>query len=163
MPRIQVDGFLADSVVRADGKLYVQGAGWNRITASLFPVVHDRIGIGLLFRVEPGGASEPHRFELRLEDAEGKELPLGNAPSAASQPGGGKIYRIGGEFTTGRGDEGEEQLVPMAINFNGMPFDRPGAYRFVVSVDGSEVKTLPFRILALASQAPQVTGGGGYL
>ena len=50
MPRIQVDGFLADSVVRAEGKLYVQGAGWNRITASLFPVVHDRIGKGRLAR-----------------------------------------------------------------------------------------------------------------
>jgi hypothetical protein len=160
--RIQVDGFLADSVVGAEGKLYVQGAGWNRITAPLFPAVHDRIGIGLLFRIEPGEDNEPHRFELRLEDSEGKELQLGDPPSAANQPGG-KVHRIGGEFRTGRKDEGEEQLVPIAINLNGMAFDRPGAYRFVVSVDGTDLKMLPFRLQSLASQAPQVTDGGGYL
>ena len=162
VPKVQVDGFLADSVVRSEGKLYVQGAGWNRITASLFPAVHDRIGIGLLFSVEPGGSNDPHRFEIRLEDAEGNELSFGPAPSATDAPGGPPT-RIGGEFTTGSTAEDEEQLVAMAINLNGMSFARPSAYRFVVSVDGNDVKVLPFRVQALAAQAPQVTGGGGYL
>ncbi len=159
MPKIEVDGFLADSVVRADGKLYVQGAGWNRISAPLFPAVHDRIGIGLLFNVEPGGPSEPHRFEIRLEDAEGKERSFGAAPSATDEP----VKRIGGEFTTGSGEQDERQLVAMAINLNGMSFSGPGAYRFVVSIDGADVKVLPFRVQALAAQAPQTTGGAGYL
>lgn len=162
MAKIQVDGFLADSVVRSEGKLYVQGAGWNRITASLFPAVHDRIGIGLLFNVEPGGSNDPHRFEIRLEDGEGKEMSFGAAPSSADQPGDA-VNRIGGEFTTGSREQNEEQLVAMAININGMSFARPSAYRFVVSVDGTDVKALPFRVQALASQTPQVTGGGGYL
>ena len=162
MPKIQVDGFLADSVVRSEGKLYVQGAGWNRITASLFPAVHDRIGIGLLFNVEAGGSNDPHRFEIRLEDGEGKEMSFGAAPSSTDQPGD-TVNRIGGEFTTGSREQDEEQLVAMAININGMSFARPSAYRFVVSVDGTDVKVLPFRVQALASQAPQVSGGGGYL
>jgi hypothetical protein len=51
----------------------------------------------------------------------------------------------------------------MAINLNGMSFAKPGAFRFVVSVDGADVKVLPFRVQAMASHAPQVTGGGGYL
>lgn len=162
MQRIQVDAFLADSVVGAEGKLYVLGAGWNRITAAMFPAVHDRIGIGLLFRVEPEGENQAHQFELRLEDAEGRELPLVDSPSGANQPDG-NLQRIGGEFRTGRDDEADEQVVPIAINLNGMPFPRPGAYRFMVSVDGIDLKTLAFRVQSLASQAPQVTGGGGYL
>jgi hypothetical protein len=162
VPKIQVVGFLADSVVRSVGKLYVQGAGWNRITVLLFPATHDRIGIGLLCNVDPGGSNVPHRFEIRLEDADGKELSFGPAPSAKDKPVE-PVTRIGGEFTTGSMDQNEEQLVAMAINLNGMSFAKPGAFRFVVSVDGADVKALPFRVQGMASQAPQVTGGGGYL
>jgi hypothetical protein len=162
MASIQVEGFLADSVVTSEGKMYVQGAGWNRISAASFPVVHDRIGIGLLFRFDVSGASQSHRFELRLEDAKGNELPLGDAPPGPQSPG--KITRIGGEFGAGPGAAGAaEQLVPIAINLNGMAFAAPNAFRFVVSVDGEDVKKLPFRVEQFAPQRPQVTGGGGYL
>jgi hypothetical protein len=88
-------------------------------------------------------------------------MSFGAAPSPTAEPGA-PVTRIGGEFTTGSGQD-EEQLVAMAINLNGMSFAEPSAYRFVVSVDGADVKVLPFRVQAAASQAPQVTGGGGYL
>jgi len=158
---IHVDGFLADSVVTSDGKLYVQGAGWNRISAASFPAVHDRIGIGLLFRLEVAGVSEPHRFELRLEDAKGNEIPLGDAPPGPQSPG--KITRLGGEFVAGPVAGGAEQIVPIAINLNGMSFDGPSTFRFVISVDGEDLKALAFRVEHFAPQRPEVTGGGGYL
>jgi hypothetical protein len=158
---IHVDAFLADSVVTSDGKLYVQGAGWNRISAASFPVVHDRIGIGLIFSFEVAEVSEPHRFELRLEDSKGKEMPLGDAPPGPQSPG--KITRIGGEFGAGPVARGVEQIVPIAINLNGMTFEGPSTFRFVVSVDGDDMKALAFRVEGFAPQRPQVTGGGGYL
>ena len=161
MTPIHVDAFLADSVVTSDGKLYVQGAGWNRISAASFPVVHDRIGIGLIFSFEVAKVSEPHRFELRLEDAKGNELPLGEAPPGPQSPG--KITRIGGEFGAGPVAHGVEQIVPIAINLNGMAFEGPSTFRFVVSVDGDDMKALAFRVEGFAPQRPQVTGGGGYL
>ena len=40
---MEVDGFLADSVVVAEGKLYAQGAGWNTISVQSLPAVHDRV------------------------------------------------------------------------------------------------------------------------
>ena len=161
MTSIDVDGFLADSVVTSDGKLYVQGAGWNRISAATFPVVHDRIGIGLLFRFEVEAVGEPHRFELRLEDSKGNEMPLGDAPPGPQSPG--KITRIGGEFGAGPVARGVEQIVPIAVNLNGMAFEGPSTFRFVISVDGVDLKALPFRVEQFAPQRPQVTGGGGYL
>jgi hypothetical protein len=150
---IQVDAFLADSVTTADGKLYVQGGGWNRLTASLFPAVHDRIAIGLLIRISDAAAGN-HRFELRMVGPEGNELKLGDSQE-------GPVSRIGGEIRTG---SGEDQLVPVAINLNGLTLARPGDYRFVVSVDGADVKALPFRVQsAAASQTSPTTGTAGYL
>lgn len=55
---MDVTAFLADSVTVADGKLYVQGAGWNSISASSFPIQHDRIGVGALLHVPYSATSQ---------------------------------------------------------------------------------------------------------
>ena len=158
MGGIELDGFLADSVASVQGKLYALGAGWNRITVALFPARHDRIGIGLLFRVSGGSATEPRRFELRLIGPADEDLALGSGPE-------GPVNRIGGEFTAG-GDE--EQIVPIALNLNGLALPGPGAYRVVISMQGDDVKALPFTVQALAAQTrregpPPTTGTAGYL
>ena len=161
---IELDGFLADSVAAVQGKLYALGAGWNRIGVARFPARHDRIGIGLLFRVPPGAAAEPRRFELRLLGPAGQELTLGAGPE-------GPINRIGGEFTAGGA---EEQIVPIALNLNGVALPATGAYRVVVSIQGEDTKTLGFTAVALAAsppapaaaaarEQPPETGTAGYL
>ncbi len=98
------EGFLADSLT-VDGKLCVLGAGWNRIFARKFPAAHERIGIGLLIRVPPDQTGR-HRFELRLEDGGGNEVPLGdgggNEVPLGDGPRGDRAFRIAGEFTVGR-------------------------------------------------------------
>lgn len=155
---IEVDGFLADSVVGVQGKLYVLGAGWNRITAALFPARHDRIGIGLLVRLPPGADRRARRFDLRVIGPGDEPLVLGSGPE-------GPIAAISGEFTAGGTDE---QVVPLALNLNGLGLPRPGDYRIEVSVQGEIAKRLPFRVQALAdrpasaSQEPG-TGTAGYL
>lgn len=158
MGTIELDGFLADSVASVQGKLYALGAGWNRIAVALFPARHDRIGIGLLFRVPPGSVTEPRRFELRLIGPADQDLALGSGPE-------GPVNRIGGEFTAG-GDA--EQIVPIALNLNSLALPAPGSYRVVISMQGEDVKTLPFTVEALAAQPrqqpePPTTGTAGYL
>jgi hypothetical protein len=161
---IELDGFLADSVASVQGKLYALGAGWNRIGVAQFPARHDRVGIGLLFRVPAGAAAEPRRFELRLLGPDERELTLGTGPEGA-------INRIGGEFTAGGA---EEQIVPIALNLNGLALPAAGAYRVVISVQGEDAKTLAFTVVALArarGDRPPVTsrdespatGTAGYL
>ncbi|MCI0633198.1 MAG: hypothetical protein L0206_04680 [Actinobacteria bacterium] len=158
MEEIGLDGFLADSVSAVQGKLYALGAGWNRISVAAFPARHDRVAIGLLFRIPPGAPHRARRFELRVLGTTGEELVLGSGTQ-------GPIERIGGEFTAG---DVEEQLVPIALNLNGLPLPRPGEYRVVVSIDGQDVKTLPFRVQARAASqraqpASPETGTAGYL
>jgi len=149
---IAVDAFLADSVAVADGKIYAQGAGWNVINTRVLPTAHDRIGIGIIVRVPYTSTNQLHRWELRLEGADGQQLPLGDNPA-----GEGKVRAIGGQFNVGRPpmlQPGDEQVVPFAMNVNGLPFEQAGAYRFVVSVDGSDVKELPFRVFLLPDPQP---------
>src|ERR671919_1766759 len=129
---MEVDAFLADSVVAVQGKLYALGVGWNRIVVPTFPARHDRIGIGLLFRLPAGTPNERRRFDLRVEGPDGQEIQLGTAP-------GGTGGRLGGEFTAGAADE---QIVPIALNLNGMPLTAAGDYRFVVSHGGGVRKGL---------------------
>lgn len=154
---VELDGFLADSVTAVQGKLYALGAGWNRIHVPSFPARHDRIGVGLLFRLPAGTPNERRRFELRVEGPDGREIQLGTAPD------GRPVGRLGGDFTAGAA---EEQIVPFALNLNGMPLATPGDYRIVVSLAGTDVKVLPFRAESLASARTAedtTTGTAGYL
>jgi len=153
---MEVDAFLADSVVAVQGKLYALGVGWNRIVVPTFPARHDRIGIGLLFRLPAGTRNERRRFDLRVEGPDGREIQLGTAP-------GGTGGRLGGEFTAGAADE---QIVPIALNLNGMPLTAAGDFRFVVSLGGDDVKVLPFSVAQISSAPstePPATGTAGYL
>lgn len=153
---IELDGFLADSVAGVQGKLYVLGAGWNRITAALFPARHDRVGIGLLVRLPAGAEPKGRRFELSVIGPGDEPLVLGSGPD-------GPISSITGEFTAGGPDE---QVVPLALNLNGLGFPRPGDYRIEVSLEGRLAKKLPFRVQALADRPAATesgTGTAGYL
>jgi hypothetical protein len=152
---MEVDAFLADSVVAVQGKLYALGVGWNRIVVPTFPARHDRIGIGLLFRLPAGTRNERRRFDLRVEGPDGREIQLGTRPRGTG--------RLGGEFTAGAADE---QIVPIALNLNGMPLTEAGGYRFVVSLGGDDVKVLPFSVAQMSSAPstePPATGTAGYL
>jgi hypothetical protein len=152
---MEVDAFLADSVVAVQGKLYALGVGWNRIVVPTFPARHDRIGIGLLFRLPAGARNQRRRFDLRVEGPDGREIQLGTGP--------GGTGRLGGEFTAGAADE---QIVPIALNLSGMPLTEAGGYRFVVSLGGDDVKVLPFGVAQMSSAPstePPATGTAGYL
>ena len=145
---MEVTALLADSVTVADGKLYAHGAGWNSISASSFPAQHDRIGIGLLIHVPYSATNQKHILEVVIKDFDNQPLPIGDVAPSETAPDG-KLYRLGGQFNVGRPPllpVGDEQIVPIALNINGMRFDTPGPYSVVVSVDGTEMRRLPFRV-----------------
>jgi hypothetical protein len=154
--QMEIDAFLADSVVAADGKLYVQGAGWNIIYAHSFPIRHSRIGVGIIIQVPYTATNQTHKLEVHIEDSDGQVLPLGDAPSEIESEDG-KIQRLEGEFNVGRPPllpAGDEQVVPLAINIDGMVFDKPDRLNVVVSIDGTKMKRLGVRVQQLV-QSPQ--------
>ena len=145
---MELDAFLADSVVAVEGKLYAQGAGWNVINAPQLPVRHARIGVGLLVHVPYTETNVTHRFDVRLDDSDGGRIPLGVGPTED-----GKLYVVSRQFAVGRPPllpAGDEQIVPVALNFDGLVFEKADAYNFVIEIDGEERKRLPIRVTLTA-------------
>jgi hypothetical protein len=159
--RITVDAFLADSVAGpGDGKVYILGGGWNVLRTQSLPIRHPRLGIAVLVTVPYLLATnEAHRLEIHLEDADRAPLAIGDAPpDAVTQDG--KLRRLTAEFAIGRPvgvEPGDEQVVAVAINIDGLVFERAGSYSFVIGVDGQEAKRLRFRVNLLAGSRITVT------
>lgn len=140
---MEVNAILADSVVVADGKLFVQGGGWNVLNTPRLPTRHPRIGLGLVISVPFTETDRDHAFAVRLEDADGQ--PVGKAG------GDGHQGRANGTFRVGRSPhlaDGDEELVALALNFDGLTFAEAGRFRFVLSIDGESERNLPFTVRA---------------
>jgi hypothetical protein len=150
---MEVDAFLADSIVSAEGKLYVQGAGWNGIFVQQFPTRHARLGIGALISVDYLSTNQMHQFEIHIETSDGQLVPLGDAPPGSPPEvlgPDGKVARIQGQFNIGRPpilQAGDDQVVPLALNIDGLIFEKADSYSVVISIDGNVMKRLPLRII----------------
>ena len=142
MTEIAVDAFLADSVSCEGGRLHAQGAGWNRILAPGLPTLHGRIGLGLVVRVPAAAAGAEHEIEVALHGPDGEPVPLGGMAGDGEAP----IESVTGTFSVDTDGAVEEELLPVAINVDGLRLDRAGVHRFVVSIDGSMVRSVPFAV-----------------
>ena len=156
---LEIDAFLADSVVVAEGKLYVQGAGWDAIIAGTFPVRHPRLGVGVLLRVPWTATNQMHKFSVKIVDQDENKIVLGGAPAGSDIPDG-KVREIVGQFNLGRPPfltQGDSQIVPIALNIDGIEFDMPNTYSVVVAVDDEDLRRLPIRVRSMV----QMPGGIG--
>lgn len=146
---------LCDSAVVADGKLYVQGAGWNMLSTPQFPFVQSRIGIAVVIGVPYTETNREHQLHVRLESEDGQPVPLGPAVPAPDQPADmQRAMGVGAQFNVGRPpvlQPGDRQNLPFAINLDQLGFRVPGAYSFALSIDGVEANRLPFRVLMVRS------------
>ena len=137
---MKVRAFLADGVQAVDGKLYVLGAGWNRLAMRSFPTRHDRIGIGALIVLEDGDAGR-HSLTLRLLD------PNGAAATLATDPKGSARQAVHIGFGANEPTDGfDETIVPLALNLDGLVFKEPGTYVFEVRVDETQPERLSFKV-----------------
>ena len=148
---ISVDAFLCDAVQGVQGKLYAIGIGWNAIQASQFPARHSRLGVGLVIRVPYTATNQSHRFSVQIDDEDGNPLPLAEAAPGVVDASveDGKVIRIEGQFNVGRPPTiapGDEQIVPLAVQLDGVEFPSSGLYAVVVKVDDTEVARLSFRL-----------------
>ena len=85
---------------------------------------------------------------IRFEDADGRVLPFGGR---APEPGvpDTRPTRITARLPQTSLDAdapGDERTITMAVNLDGLVFDSPGRYRFVIEMPGSPQKRLGFRV-----------------
>ena len=136
----EVVGFFpADHAAALDGKVYANGAFWDLLRFPSFPHVLPAMSLVAVLRVPYRAYHQDHKIALSLEDADG----------AATG------FAVEGDFRVGSEPHlrvGDPTLMPLAVNVNGLSFDRPGDYSFKLEVDGAELKKYPFRVV-------QVVGG----
>jgi hypothetical protein len=145
---LEVDAFLADSVVVSENKLYAQGAGWDSIFTATFPFRQPRIGIGVFLRIPWSATNQMHKFSIKIIDQDGNRISLGDAPPGTDLPGG-KVHDLTGQFNVGRPpllNPGDSQLVPIAVNLDGLEFEEPNSYSVVITVDEKDRRRLPIRV-----------------
>jgi hypothetical protein len=125
--------FTADHAVSENGKLYVNGGFWNRLTLPAYPAVHT-FSIAAVIHIPWRAHHQNHTFSISFQDADGQTTP----------------NRLEGQFSTGTtpdmrpGDFTEFQIAAQVGNF---VFQRAGDYAAVLQVDGTEIKRWRFRAL----------------
>jgi hypothetical protein len=125
---------IADHAEAVNGKLYLVGGAWNRISATALPVVHHHLSVAVVLHVPWEAANQHHQIELRLVDADGQAM--------IPEP-------IHGQLETGRPPHlrtGDEQMVVLCFNLNSLRFESAGTYEFRFLVDGAEMGQLSFQV-----------------
>jgi hypothetical protein len=145
---------LCDSVVVAEGKLYVQGGGWDMVNPQMYPLRITRVGLAVTIDIPYNRTNENHNMTIRLKTEDGEDVALGTAAADPSDPAGvdKPVYEVGGMFNAGRPpllQGGDSQKMPFAVNIDGLLITEPKAYYFVLEINGEEIERARFRALPL--------------
>lgn len=111
---------LADAADAFNGKLYVHGGGWDSLVVRQFPATHPSFALVVLLSADSTEAPGTGEFRVQLVDEDGHDVGVGAA--AALGIGHGPFYK-----------PGQRSLLPLAIPFNNVRFDKPGTYEFRLS------------------------------
>ena len=123
---MQIDVFLlADHVQLSEGKLYVSGGGWNRLTVERVPL-RRRVGLAIGLRIDSDEAGTRHSFRIDMQTP-GDLIGLGQ-----------------GQFETER-FEGPSQIFLLAIDAD-LPIAFEGIHEVILSADGNEMKRTGFQV-----------------
>jgi hypothetical protein len=123
---------LADAARVAENKLYVFGGQWDRIYTHNFPATHAGLTVVLVIEVSYAEALTDHQLRVALmRDGE----PLG--PEARG------LINVGHAPGT---SPGAPSYVPIALPFEGLRFDRPGRYEWVVTLNEVPVGSIPLEV-----------------
>jgi hypothetical protein len=125
---------LADAARVADNKLYVFGGQWDRVYTHGFPATHAGLTVVLVIEVSYAEALTDHHLRVALmRDGE---------PMGAEARG---LINVGHAPGT---SPGAPSYVPIALPFEGLQFNRPGRYEWVVTMNDEPVGTIPLEVLA---------------
>lgn len=124
---------LADGAQLVEGKLYVLGGQWDRITVPKFPAQHPSLAVVLVIKVEYNEA--PRTFNLNIE------LLLDGQDAGVKAIGHMAVGHAAGLT------HGAPQFAPIAITFNNLQFERSGRYDWVISIDGDPLGQIPLDVV----------------
>ncbi len=149
-----VHSFVCDSVVLAENRLYVQGAGWYFAAPGPAPFTLSSVGVGVLLHLDEPEMLRPHQFDLTLLGPSGDRcrlyFPDTSAPSSSDDPTVETTgYSVSGPIDTTRASTAPDEygVVLFALNFRDVVLEARGTYEFVIKVDDSVMTTVPIGTL----------------
>jgi hypothetical protein len=123
---------LADYAQMAENKLYLIGGGWDRLTVNTKFPLQQNIGIAVSIQVPWNETNQPGNFEVSVQSQDGVSLAT-----------------LGGQFKVGRPPDhpqGEVQRAQIAANLP-IEIKEPGIYVIVATLEGQEMKRVPFFVV----------------
>ena len=102
------------------------------------------LAIGMIVRVPWTATNQDHAVKITVLDADGNLVEVQNGPDKRAP------FHAEFRFNVGRPphlESGESQSVALAINVPVFQFEKLGHYDFVISVDGTEMQRLPYRLI----------------
>lgn len=131
---------LGDYATMADGKLYLQGGGWDRLTIGGKLGQPRTLGIAASVRVPWNETNRTGHLQIEVQYEDGQSLA-----------------KINSEFKVGRPaeiPEGLDQRAQVAGNLT-MPIEKFGTYAIVASLEGEEVGRTSFYVVPSQQLAMQ--------
>lgn len=138
--------FMADHAAVESGKVYSNGAFWNRLQFPGFPAV-THFAIVAVLNIPWRAYHQMHKFSVWFEDADAKRV----------------AGEIGGEFSVGTAPDmkvGDETIMPIAAMVNNFTLSNAGDYAAVLAVDGQEISRWKFRAMLLPAGLQASQGHG---
>jgi hypothetical protein len=141
---VTVQAFLAESVAVADGRMFVQGAGWAHLQVPRLPVAPGRLGIGVLLSIPRTRVDERIQLALRLEGPDGEPVPL-------AEPGSETLIaaELEGSLVAEPAPPDSPldfEVVPLAFNLDGLRLESEGEHAVIVEVDGVLAARVAFAV-----------------
>ena len=123
---MHIDAFICDAVTIREGLLHVLGAGATALTRREFPAPV-AIALGVVLSTERAGT---YNISVDIKP-DGAETPVGN---------------VTGTVGSAAGDPEDDVVIPFPVGFGGIVIPGPGKYKIEISVDGTLLRTLWFRV-----------------
>jgi hypothetical protein len=142
---------LCDHAEVADGKLFINGGGWDTTSSPTAP-----FSVAILLWVPWDRTNAALQFRLALFDEDGEPVRQ-QAPDGTVVP-----VELAGDFEVGRppgATQGAALPVPMSFNFGPMGLDAGRRFHWQVWLDGETDEAWTYAF-ATRPNAPAPTAGG---
>ena len=127
---------LADAAQVQSGKLFVLGGGFDTISVRKLPATHRSLSLAMVAEVGPDERQQDLELIVQLVDEDGAEIGV---------TAKGKL-RVGAPPNL---PPGSPSIVPIVSPFHNVTFPEAKGYAFVISMNGSELSRVKFRVVEI--------------
>lgn len=153
---MQLEAFLCNHAEAVNNLLYISGGGTNFgvVSPGSSPPYRVTLGIGLMVTVPWQSTNQKHDLEITLLTEDGDQVQFQGIDGLQSPVNLRLAFNVGRPPNVPPGDD---QHVCLAANFPSLPLPALAKYEFLITIDGSGERKLPYRLTP--TPGPQLTYG----